>query len=196
MGREVDIMNPFEKSKRAVHPGESAVRQYAWENVADLTVAEAALAVDERNSVYINALGTTKAGIYSPKNGQVAFEIRLRSDGTGTADPSVIEMYFASKDIVADLYHYRRLATMTFKQGTGEYWPSAVDPNPATIFFADELAITNEPVWITTEVDTGLDASEGIATYALNLHGTAKVAFIMSTKDEHVTHAYIDVRRF
>lgn len=194
MGREVDIMNPFEKNKRAVHPGESAVRQYAWENVADLTVAEAALAGDEINSTYIDALGTTKAGVYSPVNGQVAFEIRARSDGSD-GDANIIEVYAAAKDILADFYHYRRIGTITFTQGTGEFWPTAADPAPATIFFADELAAANNS-WITTPVDCGVDGSNHCASYALNVHGTAKFAFIMSTKDANTTHCYIDVRRF
>jgi hypothetical protein len=188
-------MSPFDKSSAGVHPGESACRQYAWENVADLTVATTALAGGQRNSTYVNALGSTKRGVYSPKNGQVAFEVRARSDGND-GDDNIVEMYFAAKDIVADFFHYRRLATMTWTQGTGEYWPSAVDPNPATIFFADELAIANEPVWISDEADVGLDASNDYASYVVNLHGYAKIAFIMSTKDVNTTHVYIDVRRF
>jgi len=190
----VNIISPFDKNKAGVHPGESACRQYPWENIADLTVAEAALAGDEINSVYINALGTTKSGIYSPKNGQVAFEIRARSDGND-GDDNIIEVYAAAKDIVADLFFYRRLATLTFTQGTGEYWPSAVDPDPATIFFADELAVANN-TWLTTPVDCGVDASNDYASYVLNVHGYAKFAFIMSTKDANTTHVYVDVRRF
>lgn len=194
MGREIDIMNPFEKVKRAVHPGESAVRQYAWENIADLTVAASALAAGQRNSTYVDALGSTKMGVYSPKNGQVAFEVRARSDGND-GDDNIIEVYAAAKDLVADLYHYRRIGTITFTQGTGEYWPSATDPNPATIFFADELAVANNS-WITTPVDCGVDLSNDCASYALNVHGYAKFAFIMSSKDVNTTHCYIDVRRF
>ncbi len=193
--QNVVVMNPFDKNKAAVHPGESAQRQWPWENVADLTVATTALAGGQRNSTYVTALGSTKMGVYSPKNGQVAFEIRARSDGND-GDDNIVEMYAAAKDIVADLFFYRRLATMTFKQGTGEYWTSAVDPNPATIFFADELAIANEPAWITDEVDVGKDASNNYASYALNLHGYAKIAFILSTLDTNSTHVYIDVRRF
>jgi hypothetical protein len=194
MGREVDIMSPFDKNRRAVHPGERAVRQYAWENVADLTVAEAALAGDEINSTYINALGSTKSGIYSPKDGQEAFEIRARSDGND-GDANVIEVYAAAKGLVSDHYHYRRVGTITFTQGTGEYWPSATDPNPATIFFADELAITNNS-WITAPADVGVDASNDCASCILYVHGYAKFAFIMSTKDANTTHCYVDVRRF
>ena len=192
--RDVVLMSPFDKNRAGVHPGESACRQYAWENVADLTVAEAALAGDEINSTYINALGTTKSGIYSPKNGQVAFEVRARSDGND-ADVNVIEMYAAAKDIVDDLFFYRRIATLTFTQGTGEYWPTSTDPNPATIFFSDELAVSNNS-WLTTNVDCGVDASQDYASYVLNCHGYAKFAFIMSTKAANTTHAYVDCRRF
>jgi len=192
MGRRVDIVNPF--SGRAVHPGESAVRQWPWENVADLSVAEAALAGDEINSTYLASLAATKVGIYTPVDGQVAFEIRARSDGNDN-DDNIIEVYAAAKDLVADHYHYRRIGTITFTQGTGEYWPSATDPDPATIFFADELAATSAS-WITTPVDVGVDLSQDYASYVMNIHGYAKFAFIMSTKDGNTTHCYIDVRRF
>ena len=191
---QAGLMSPFVKNKAWVHPGESACRQYAWENIADLSVAEAALAGDEINSTYINALAATKRGIYEPENGQVAFEIRARSDGNN-GDDNVIEMYAAAKDIVPDLFFYRRAATLTFTQGTGEYWPSATDPNPATIFFADELAVANNS-WLTTPVDCGVDASQDYATYVINCHGYARFAFIMSTKDANTTHLYIDCRRF
>lgn len=193
MGQRVDIINPF--SGRAVHPGESAVRQWPWEQIADLTVAKAALAAEELNSTYINALGTTKAGIYSPVDGQVAFELRARGDGTGTADTCVIELYAAAKDILSGLFFYRRVATLSFNQGTGEWWPTAVDPAPATIFFCDEITPSNNS-WLSTVVDCGVDASEDYATYVLNVHGYAKFAVIMSTKDAQTTHLYIDVRRF
>lgn len=190
----VNIINPFEKGKAWVHPGESASRQYAWENVADLSAAESALAGDEINSTYIASLDATKFGIYSPTNGQVAFEVRARSDGNAD-DDNVIEMYAAAKDLVADLFFYRRVATLGFTQGTGEYWPSATDPDPATIFFSDEIAVTNNS-WLTTPVDCGVNASADYATYVINVHGYARWAFIMSTKDTNTTHCYIDVRRF
>jgi hypothetical protein len=191
----VSILSPFDKNKAGVHPGESATRQYAWENVAALTVAEAALAGDEINSTYIASLGATKVGIYSPKNGQVAFEVRGRTDGTVDNDQNVIEMYAAAKDLVADVFFYRRVATLTFNRGTGEYWQTATDPNPATIFFCDELAVTNNS-WLTNPVDCGVDASQDYASYAINTHGYARFAFIMSTKDANVTTHYVDVRRF
>lgn len=190
----VNILNPFDKDHPCVHPGESAQRQWPWETVADLTVATTALAGGQRNSTYVTALGSTKMGVYSPKNGQVAFEVRARSDGSD-GDANVVDMCAAAKDLVADLFFYRRLATITFTQGTGEYWPTSTDPAPATIFFADELAITNEPVWISDEADVGLDASNDCASYALNLHGYAKIVFILTTLDTNTTHVYIDVRR-
>lgn len=195
MPNAVNILNPFDKNKAAVHPGESAQRQWPWENVADLTVATSALGAGQNNSTFVTALGTTKADVYSPKNGTVAFEIRARADGS-PGDVSVTELYAAATDIVADFYIYRRLATMSWDQGTGEYWPTAVDPAPATIFFSDELAITNNPVWLSDEVDTGLDGSNEWASYALNCHGYAKFAFVLTTLDTNATHFYIDIRRF
>jgi len=194
MPSAVNIISPFPKDRAAVHPGESAQRQWPWENAADLTAATTALAAGQRNSTYVDALGSTKMGVYSPENGQVAFEVRARSDGN-TDDDNIVELYAAAKDIVADLFFYKRLATITFTQGTGEYWTTAVDPAPATIFFSDELAIANEPVWISDEVDAGLDASNNYATYALNTHGYAKFAFILTTLDANTTHVYIDCRR-
>ena len=195
MPKGVSIISPFPKDKAGVHPGESATRQYAWENVATLTAAEAALAGDEINSTYLASIGATKVGIYSPPNGTVAFEIRNRSDGND-GDVNVIELCAAAKDIVADLFFYRHAATLTFTQGTGEYWPSATDPNPATIFFSDELAVTNNAGWLSDRTDAGLDASADYATYVINTRGYARFAFIMSTKDENTTHDYVDVRRF
>lgn len=194
MGLTVNILNPFDKDKAAVHPGESAQRQWPWVNLADFTVAGSALAGGQRNSTYVDGLASTIATVYSPKNGQVAFEIRGRSDGSD-GDDNIIEMCAAAKDIVADLFFYRRLATLTFTQGTGEYWTTDVDPAPATIFFADEIAPANQPVWISDEVDAGLDASNDYASYALNCHGYAKFAFIMSTKATNTTHFYLDTRR-
>ena len=156
---------------------------------------EAALAGDEINSTYLASIGDTKVGIYSPENGTVAFEIRGRTDGTVDNDQNVIEMYAAAKDLVADLFFYRRVATLTWTRGTGEYWPSATDPAPATIFFCDELAVTNNS-WLTTPVDCGVDGSQDYASYVINAHGYARLAFLMSTKDVNVTTHYVDIRRF
>jgi len=188
-------MNPFEKVKAWVHPGESACRQYPWENIADLTATEPALGGGERNSTYVTALGSTKMGVYSPKNGQVAFELRARADGTSGGGSSVVEMYAAAKDIVADLFFYRRVCSLEITQGTGEYWPSATDPNPATIFFCDEFGVENN-TWLTPPIDCGVNGSNDYASYVLNIHGYAKFAFIMSTLGTNTTHFYLDVRRF
>lgn len=193
MTTAVNIINPFDKSKAAVHPGESAQRQWPWVNLADLTVATTALAGGQRNSTYVDALGSTKMAVYSPKNGQVAFEIRARSDGND-GDDNIVELYAAAKDLVADFFHYRRIANLTFTQGTGEYWPTAVDPNPATIFFADELAVANTD-WLTDTNDVGVDASNDYATFLLNCHGYTKFAVVFTTKDTNTTHLYIDTRR-
>lgn len=172
---------------------ESYTGQYPWENVAALTAAEAKLGGDELSSVYIDALATAKCGIYAPKPGQVAFETRARSDGD-EEDANIIEMYAAAKDIVPTL-HYRHIATLTFTQGLGEWWPDAADPAPATIFFSDELAKSAND-WISTDVDCGVDASADYASYVINTHGYYKFAFIMSTKDASTTTLYLDVRRF
>jgi len=190
----VNIINPFDKNKSAVHPGESACRQYPWENLADLTAATSALAGGQRNSTYVDELGSTKMGVYSPKNGQVAFEVRARSDGSD-GDDNIVGLYAAAKDILADFYMYRRVGVLTFTQGTGEFWPTAVDPNPATIFFADELAVASTD-WLSDTNDVGVDASDDYATFLLNCHGYAKFAFVLTTKDANTTHFYIDVRRF
>ncbi len=190
----VVLMNPYEKIRAGVHPGESAQRQWPWVNLADLTVATTALASGQRNSTYVASLGSTKMAVYSPKNGQVALEVRARSDGND-GDDNIVEMYAAADDIVADFFHYRRLATLTFTRGTGEYWPTAVDPNPATIFFADELAASNID-WLSDTNDVGVDASNDYSTWIVNCHGYSKFAFVFSTKDANTTHLYLDVRRF
>jgi len=189
----VNILNPFDKDKPCVHPGESAQRQWPWVNLADFTVAGSALAGGQRNSTYVDALASTIAEVYSPKNGQVAFEIRARSDGND-GDDNIVELYAAANDILADFFHYRRIATLTFTQGTGEFWPTAADPNPATIFFADEIAVASTD-WLSSTDDVGVDASNDCATFLLNCHGYAKFAVIMSTKDTNTTHLYLDTRR-
>jgi|GEM_PF-2738109 len=170
---------------RVINPGVEHAAQYPWVNIADITVAEAALAGDEKNSTYIDALGTTKSGIYSPEDGQVAFEIRVRTDGSD-GDVNVVEMYAAAGDITSE-YLFRRVATLTFTQGTGEY--------TAAIFFSDELAVTNNS-WLTPPIDCGVDGSNDYASYVLNIHGYKKFAFIMSTKAAGTTHLYLDARRF
>ena len=190
------LLNPFRKTHAGTHPGESATRQYPWETVATLTAIEAVLGGDENNSTYLTSIGDTKVGIYSPENGQVAFEVRGRTDGTVDDDQNVIEMYGAALDLVADLFFYRHIATLTFTRGLGEYWPSSTDPAPATIFFCDELAVTNNGGWLSDRVDAGLDASADYASYVINTHGYPRFAFLMSTKDTNVTTHYVDVRRF
>lgn len=190
----VNILNPFDKDHPGVHPGESAQRQWPWVNLADLTVVTTALAGGQRNSTYVDALGSTKMAVYSPKNGQVAFEIRARSDGND-GDDNIVELYAAAKDILADFYMYRRIATLTFTQGTGEFWATAVDPAPATIFFADELAVAAGTDWLTDTNDVGVDVSNDVATFLLNCHGYAKFAVVLTTKDVNTTHLYIDTRR-
>lgn len=160
--------------------------------MATITVAEAALAADELNSTYIDALAATTCGIYTVPNGTIAMEVRARSDGSDN-DDNVVEMYAAAMGIHSVHLHYRRVATLTFTQGTGEFWPTATDPDPATIFFADELAVSNNS-WLTTPVDCGVDASADHASYVLNIHGYYKFAFIVSTLAG--TTVYVDVRPF
>lgn len=184
----VNILNPFDKDYPAVHPGESAQRQWPWVNVGSMTVAEAAVSSAERSQTNMETtfVAAGKACIYSPKNGQVAATFRFRTDGDED-DSNVLDVFWACDDIVVNSRQYSRIGRLTILQGTQVY--------TAGIEYND--SITESLLkWISdTRVVQPAAADNHIAQWVINMHGVKKFAFVLITKDASTTTVYVDARR-
>jgi hypothetical protein len=157
-------------------------RQYPWINAGSLTAVvatgQAPIDVDKRANSDIVALAATKKITYEPANGQVAFEFRVRADGTED-DGLALQLYAA-----AGADHYTKVADLTCTQGTQEANDSA--------YFCDAIAHTNKD-W-PTPLGRVAAGTNTIARYVLNTHGHDRFLWVC-TDLKNATNVYVDVRR-
>jgi hypothetical protein len=159
-------------------------RQYPWANAGSLTVVvaagEAPIDVDKRANADIVALSDTKKVIYEPDNGQVAFEFRVRADGTED-DALVIPLY-----AVAGTDRYTLIGDLTCIQGTQEADDSAK--------FCDAISGgTNTAAWVTWTKVVAPGADQ-IARFVVNCHGYDRFLWVC-TDLKTATNIYIDTKR-
>ena len=175
-------INLKDKSGKIVNPGERNTAQYDWVNAGSLTAVTAAgqapIDVDKRAHADVVALATAKKVTYEPKEGTVAFEFRVRSDGT--ADDALAIQFLAE----AGEDRYTKIADLNCVQGTQEANDSA--------YFADAMTETNND-WETTPRIVDAQA-EYIARYILNTHGYTSFLWVC-TNLQTATNIFIDVRR-
>ncbi len=168
-------------NKAPVMPGEKHTRQRLWKNAGSITAVVAAgqapIDVDKRADSDIVSLSAAKKVIYEPVDGTVAFEIRIRADGTED-DAFALEVHSA-----AGVDHYTKVVDLACTQGKQE---------AATGKFCDDMVPSNSDWETATRV---VDAqADFIARYVLNTHGHDRFLFVC-TDLKNATNIYIDVRR-
>lgn len=180
MSRNWFILDPL---KRVVYPGERNTVQYAWSNAGSITevvaAGQAPIDPDKRAEADIVALATAKKVIYKPSNGTVAFEFRIRADGT-EGDELVLQLLAA-----AGVDRYTKVMDLTCTQGTQDADDSAK--------FIDAMARTNSR-WLTLIRVVAAEVNY-IARGVMNTHGYDRFLWV-STDLQNATNIYIDVRRF
>lgn len=167
------------KSRTLLNPTEEVIHQFDWETIGNVTVQQAALAVNARDNASVMALAEANRILLTVEEGAVAYELRFRSDGNED-DENVWQVYAeAGED------HFVHLAQLTTVQGTQDH---------ETGHFADEITEA-VPNWITdTKVVDPAVPADTIARYVFNTHGYTRFAFVCSTLA--TTTGYIDARRF
>lgn len=180
------------------NPSDDYVTQYPWASVGQIFDIHAALAADEMDYETVKDLSENGLGqcvIWFPENGTVAAEFRFYAAGGASAnDDATVEVYVASGDD-----YYRKLAQLTVTIGEAQR-------ASATQLFADTIAEAAGEWWLTDATLCVPDTANQIATWAFNVHGVDRVAFLVSaatgldldpavagTADESLN---IEVRRF
>lgn len=183
MGEPVNLVDPEGKF---FWVGVSKVEEFAWEDLGDITVAQAALGAGAMDDASVEALTSTKTVIWTPEKRPIALDFRFEMDGSEN-DTSVIEVYSradrvdSSGDIQVD--EYTRVATLTLTQGTQV-------GNTASTFFADSIA---ESAFSWGSASRAIQVSGGdnhIARWRINKHGERKFCFIASTLSVTTIHVW------
>lgn len=159
-------------------------RQYPWLNAGSLTAVVAAgqapIDVDKRANADIVALSNTKKITYEPANGQVAFEFRVRADGS--EDDALVIPFLAA----AGAGRYTLIGNLTCTQGTQEADDSA--------YFCDAISGgTGNAAWLSWTKVVAPGANY-IARFILNTHGCDRFLWVC-TDLKNATNIYVDVRR-
>jgi len=152
--------------------------QTGWFNAGNITTAEAALAVDERDVTTADALTSTGLIKIKPQGNPCAMLLRFRADGAADLD-SVLEMYAARGNDF-----YSRIATLTIRTGTQ-------DTGTSTIHFIDKIAATNEETLFDGEEGVGTSIADQIDYYYVRTLGFDRFLIICSDLD--TTTIYADV---
>lgn len=148
-----------------------------WVEAGSITVEQAALAVDGRDTVTAEALAAGKIVKFNnARPGAYAFLFRFRADGNEDLD-SVLELYAAR-----GTDHYHHIATLTITTG-------AQDTAVAAIHFCDTIALSNEDNLFD---GTRSSLDDMIAHYYVRTLGFDKWLFIASDKDSNI---YVDYCR-
>ena len=140
------------------------IKQYRWQKIGTITSAQSALGND-KSAVLIDALDATKKIVFSPDDGQAAFELRIR--GGNNNEANIINLY-AMRD---DNDHYRLIATLTITTGQqtdGKY------------NFIDSIDKSNDS-WPDNGIEVMNPGNDDIATLVLNTYGYKNFLFIAVT---------------
>lgn len=169
-------------SGNVVFPGEQHRRQYPWVELGPITAVVAAgqapIDDDKRADADVVNLDATKKIIYEPDDGTVAFEFRVRADGTEDDDLAIQLLAAAGVD------HYTKVSDLTCTQGKQN--------GHTTEKFIDAIAQANND-WETTPRVVDAQA-EHIARYVLNTHGHDRFLWVCTDK-QNANNIWIDVRR-
>ena len=163
-------------------------RQYPWLNAGSLTAVvatgdssgESPTDISKRGNSDIVALAAAKKITYESAEGQVAFEFRVRADGT--EDDGVVIPFYAA----AGADRYTLVGELTCTQGTQEADDSA--------YFCDAISGgTSTAAWVTwTKVVA--PAANQMARFVVNCHGYDRFLWVC-TDLKTATNIYIDCKR-
>ena len=183
MGEPVNVYDPEGKH---VWSGVSKVEEFGWEDLGDITSAQAALGAGAMDDASVEALAAAKRVIWTPEKRSVALEFRFEMDGSAN-DTSVVECYARSNRVDSSgdtqVDEYTRFDTLTITQGTQE-------GNTASTFFADLIAEANT-AWVSdTRLVQVASGDNHIARLLINKHGYVKFCFIVSTLGVTTIHVW------
>jgi len=167
-----------------IYPGQSHVAEYPWEDLGDITTAQAALGADEMDDASVVALAAAKKVIWVPKRKPVAQEFRFEMDGSEN-DTSVLDLYARCNKIssagVESADRYTRVSTLTLTQGTQ-------DGDDA--HFADSIVESNK-AWLSAPTAVMPSSADNhIARYLINKHGYTNFLFIATTLGVTTIHVW------
>ena len=152
-------------NKLSVIYSRAEVLQYIWESIGSIDSSQSALEND-KSAAYVNALDAAKTIIFSPVDGQVAFEIRIK--GGANNEINVINLYAMR----GDDDHYTLVATLTVTTG------QQTDGNGNN--FIDTIAKSNDS-WPDNGIEVISNGNDSIARVAMNTYGYSKFLYIVPT---------------
>ena len=186
MGEPVNQQDPEGKY---IWPGESHVEEYAWEDLGDITVQQAALGVGALDYASVQALAVANRVFWKPQKRKVALEFRFEMDGSED-DTSVLALYGHSPriDSSGDVQNdeYVHIIDLTIAQGTQQ-------GNTASTFFANIVTETSaSKAWLTatTMVKPSTELDNFMARWLLNKHGYRDFAWIATTRSVTTIHIW------
>ncbi len=144
--------------------GKARTEQLGYAEIGSISVAEAALDIDERTITYADALATNTVAIWTIEHAINFGFIRFRTNAD--ADAWVVEMYELRKN---DEY-LDRIATLTLTGGKQQ---------AGTKFFIDTIVVTNKNFEKTLSVIHSAD--DAMCRFGGDFAGLDKVIFIAST---------------
>lgn len=146
--------------------------QYQWIEAGTITVAEPALAVNERDNASVEALADTKKVIIRPDDGTKALELRFRFD----ASSAIFQIYAARGED-----YYTRVCTATIG-------PS--NQICSVGIFGDTITLSNQE-W------HGLVAEQSVSDFIgrIRLETLGYDRFLIIASTLTATTAYIDYAR-
>ena len=152
-----------------------------WLAAGTITVAEAALAVDERDNASVEAFASTKTVIYRRRTMNTWAELRVRATGSNN-ERAVLQMYAASGQ--NDYYSYMGQLSLVIGQQQADGDNLFVD----TFTPASENGFYEAVEWNTTDY---------IGRYAWKMKGYDRFLIICSAfTDAGVTALACDIREF
>ena len=158
---------------------EKHIKQYDWNEIGNLTTAQAALTTD-KSAATVKALTSTGIVIFQADDGAVTYEFRFRG-GTDTQKDTinVYAMRGASD-------HYTRIGTLTdLETGT---------QTDGTYLFKEKIASLDNEKWGNADDLVAIsDENNGIAKLILNTLGCSHFLFIATTLNS--AKLYIDAAR-
>jgi hypothetical protein len=181
------LVNQRDPEGKIIWPGESHTEEYAWEDLGDITVQQAALAGNARDYASVTELAAANRVLWTPQKRKVSLEFRFEMDGAENAT-SIIACYGhcpridSSGDEQND--EFTIICSLTLTQGTQE-------GNTASTYFADTLAEGTDKAWLSSTTLIQKDGGDNqCARWLINKHGYRDFIFIATTLSVNTIHVW------
>lgn len=183
------ITNPRDPEGKIIWPGESHVEEYAWEDLGDLTVQQAAFASANLDYATVYAVVAANRALWTPRKRKVALEFRFEMDGSEN-NTSVLKAYGHCPRIDSNgdeqNDEFVHIADLTITQGTQ-------NGNTASTFFANVIAETSTSLaWLSTTsvIKPSTEIDDFVARWLINKHGYKDFVFIATTLGVTTIHIW------